>query len=272
MVADGGRLETMNPCGSSCRIVLEKRPASGSLPVLPDDHKRNQPPEDASLPQPGKDCSLVDAANDFRRVLHPDGKVPWQEDYLDRSEQIRIIEREARRLGFLFEGLEPRVEGGREHDLTYDDTTGTVLKFTKPSSAAYVVEILDGRPRLSNGDPLEYLDRLILHNEVFGEFTRFVGIGGLPNHRRIITRQDMIKGRAARWEEIIELMVNDLGFSKLRHNFGIGYEDSYGFLRDEVAVFDMRPANLFVTDDGILVAIDSIPMRITDAIRGAFVQ
>ena len=97
MLADGGRLETMNPCGSRSRIVLEKSPASGSLPVLPDDHKRNQPPEDASLPQPGKDCSLVDAANDFRRVLHPDGKVPWQEDYLDRSEQIRIIEAEADR-------------------------------------------------------------------------------------------------------------------------------------------------------------------------------
>ena len=254
------------------KIVLEKSQASGILPVLPDDHERNQPPEDPSLPQPGKDRSLVDAANDFRRVLHPDGEIPGQEDYLDRSEQIQIIEGEARRLGLLYDGLEPLVEGGREHDLTYDDATGTVLKFTKPSSAAYVVEILDGKPRLSNGDPLEYLDRLILHNEVFGEFTRFVGIGGLPNNRRIITRQERIKGREARWDEIVRLMVDDLGFTKLRHNFGIGYEDSYGFIRDDVAVFDMRPANLFKTDDGTLIAIDSIPVRITDAIRGAFGQ
>jgi hypothetical protein len=126
--------------------------------------------------------------------------------------------------------LELRVEGGREHDWAYDDASGTLLKFTKPSSAAYVVEILNGKPRLSNGDPLEYLDRLILHNEVFGEFTRFVGIGGLPNNRRIITRQERIKGREARWDEIVRLMVDDLGFTKLRHNFGIGYEDSYGFI------------------------------------------
>lgn len=66
---------------------------------MPDDHKRDQPPEDASLPQPGKDCSLVDAADDFRRVLRPDGEVPWQEDYLDRAEQIHLIEAESARLG-----------------------------------------------------------------------------------------------------------------------------------------------------------------------------
>lgn len=254
------------------KIVLETAPKNAIVPPLPDDHKRIQPPEDASLPQPGKDRSLVDAANDFRRVLHPDGEVAGQEDYLDRSEQFRIIESEARRLGVLYDGLEPLVEGGREHDLTYDDDTGTVLKFTKPSSAAYVVEFLDGKPRLSNGDPLEYLDRLMLHNEVFGEFTRFVGIGGLANNRRIVTRQERVKGREARWDEIVRLMVDELGFTKLRHNHGIGYEDSYGFIRDDVAVFDMRPANLIMTDDGILIAVDSIPVRVTESTRRAFVQ
>lgn len=254
------------------KIVLETAPKNAIVPPLPDDHQRNKPPEDASLPQPGKDRALVDAANDFRRVLHPDGEIAGQENYLDRSEQIQIIEREARRLGVLYDGLEPLVEGGREHDLTYDDATGTALKFTKPSSAAYVVEFLNGKPRLSNGDPLEYLDRLILHNEVFGEFTSFVGVGGMPNNRRIITRQNRVKGREARWDEIVRLMVDDLGFTKLRHNFGIGYEDSYGFIRDDVAVFDMRPANLFKTDDGTLIAIDSIPVRINDAVRGAFGQ
>ena len=134
------------------------------------------------------------------------------------------------------------------------------------------MEFLNGKPRLSNGDPLEYLDRLILHNEVFGEFTSFVGVGGRPNNRRIITRQNRVKGREARWDEIVRLMVDDLGFTKLRHNFGIGYEDSYGFIRDDVAVFDMRPANLFKTADGTMIAIDSIPVRITDAVRVAFGQ
>jgi hypothetical protein len=254
------------------KIVLETASNTGIVPALPDDSIGNHSPKDPVLPQQGKDRALVDAADDFRRVLHPDGEILGQEDYLDRSEQIQIIEREARRLGVLYDGLEPLVEGGREHDLIYDDATGTVLKFTKPSSSAYVVEFLDGKPRLSNGDPVEYLERLILHNEVFGEFTRFVGIGGMPNNRRIITRQDRVKGREARWDEIISLMVDDLGFTKLRHNYGIGYEDSFAFIREDVAVFDMRPANLFKTNDGILIAIDSIPVRLNDATQGAFGQ
>jgi hypothetical protein len=238
--------------------------------LLPDESEPIQPAENPSLPQPGQGRSLVDAVNDFRRVLHPDGEVDGQEDYLDRSEQFQIIEAEARRLGFMFDSLEPTVEGGREHDLIYDDATGTVLKFTKPSSAAYVVGFLEGKPRLSNGDPIGYLERLILHNEIFGDFTSFVGVGGVPNNRRLITRQERVKGREARWEEIIRLMVDELGFKKLRHNFGIGYEDSYAFVREDVAVFDMRPANVFMATPGVLIAVDSIPVRLTDRSRQAF--
>lgn len=227
--------------------------------MLPNETERIQPSANQSLPQPGQDRSLLDAVDDFRRVLQPDGEVDGQENDLDRSDQFQRIEAEARRLGILFDLLEPTVEGGREHDLIYDDTTGSVLKFTKPSCAAYVIEFLEGKPRLSNGDPQEYLERLILHNEVFGDFTEFVGIGGVPNNRRIITRQETVKGREARWGEIIRLMVDELGFTKLGHNSGIGYEDSYAFIREDVAVFDMRPANVFMTAPGVLIAVDCTP-------------
>ena len=132
-----------------------------------------------------------------------------------------------------------------------------------------MVDFPVGEPHLTNGDPLEYLERLILHNEVFGDFTGFVGIGGIPNHRRIITRQARVKGREARWDEILRLMVDELGFTKLRHNYGIGYEDSYGFIREDVAVFDLRPANIFMTDPGLLIAVDSIPVRLTVRTRAA---
>lgn len=240
------------------------------VPKLQDDFDRDQPSENPSLPQPGQDRALVDAVDDFRRVLFPNGKVDGKEDKLDRSEQFQILEAEACRLGCLFDSLQPAVEGGREHDLIYDDTTGTVLKFTKSSSAAFVVGFPEGKPRLLKGNPIEYLERLILHNEVFGEFTGFVGIGGVSNHRRIITRQERVKGREARWEEIVRLMVDELGFTKLRHNFGIGYEGSYAFVREDVAVFDMRPANVFMTELGVLIAVDSIPVSLKDGIRQAF--
>lgn len=150
------------------KIVLEKRYASGIVPPLPDDPQRIQPSKTAVLPKPGQDRSLVDAADDFRRVLHPNGKVDGQEDDLDQSKQFQIIESEAR------------------------------------------------------------------------------------------------------WHEIVSLMVGDQGFIKLRHNFGIGYEDSYGFIRDDVGVFNMRQANLFVTDSGLVIAIDSIPVRLSGLNRRAF--
>lgn len=252
------------------KITLETPSTAVIVPALTDDAKPIQPSESPILPHSGADRTLVDAADDFRRILFANGQGDGQGGHLDRAEQFQIIEAEARRLGILYEGLEPIKEGGREHDLTYDDATGTVLKFTKSSSAAYVIEFLDGQPRITNGDPLEYLERLILHNEVFGDFTDFVGIGGIPNNRRIITRQAHVKGREARWDEIIRLMVDDLGFTKLRHNYGIGYEDSYGFIRDDAAVFDLRPANLIVTDSGLTIAVDSIPVRLTQETRRMF--
>ena len=39
--------------------------------------------------------------------------------------------------------------------------------------------------------------RLKVINDVFGDFTDFVRIGGVPNNCRIITRQERVKGREA---------------------------------------------------------------------------
>ena len=95
-------------------------------------------------------------------------------------------------------------------------------------------------------------------------------MGGDKDGRRIITRQNIVVGRAARWEEIIGLMVEELGFTKLRHNHGIGYGDSYAFVRDDAVVFDMRPANVFATEDGVIVPVDCIPVRLPPGKRRFF--
>jgi hypothetical protein len=186
------------------------------IPVLPDDSDRIQPPENPSLPQPGQDRSLVDARNDFRRVLSADGTLDGDEDRLDHLRgQFRSIEREAARAGCLYEELIHLRIGGVEHDVVFDHESGTVLKFTKAGKAAYVVNFGLGTPTMVPGTPLEYLERLILQNEIFGNTLSFVGLGGKPDSRRIITRQNIVVGRPARWEEIIRLMVEELGFTKL---------------------------------------------------------
>lgn len=172
-------------------------------------------------------------------------------------------------LGFFHEGPFRLRVGGVEHDILFDQSSGTVLKFTKPGRAAYAVDFDLGTPRLQAALPLDYLRRLQLQNAVFGDCVRFVGIGGSEGQRRIITRQNVAVGRAARWEEIGDLM-NALQFVKLRHNHGIGYEDSHAFIRDDTVVFDMRPANVFVTEDGIVVPIDCIPVSLPSGKRAFF--
>jgi len=241
------------------------------VPVLSHDPERIQPPENPSLPQPGQDSSLVDAVHEFRRVLSTDGTLDGDEDSLDHIRvQFRSIEREAERSGYLYEELIHLKIGGVEHDVVFDYESGSILKFTKAGKAAYVVSFDLGTPKMVPGMPLGYLERLILQNEIFGESLSFVGIGGAQDRRRVITRQSIVVGRPARWEEIVRMMVEELGFSKLRHNHGIGYDDSYAFVRDDAVVFDMRPANVFTTGEGVVIPVDCIPVKLPGGKRDFF--
>ncbi len=239
--------------------------------MLSDEFERNPTPESPGLPQPGQDRTLEAVIHDLRRVLSADGTVDGDEADPD-SIQIHfgILENEAIRQGFLHDGLRPTVTGGVEHDVLPDPVTGTILKFTKPGRAAYVVDFDIGTPRMAPAFPVDYLNRLALQDGIFGFAIRFVGLGGDAGNRRIITRQNIVRGRPARWEEIIRLMVDELGFTKLRHNHGIGYEDSYAFVRDDAVVFDMRPANVFVTESGLVVPVDCIPVKLPQGKRAFF--
>lgn len=114
------------------------------------------------------------------------------------------------------------------------------------------------------GLPLEYLERLLLQNELFGDEVTFVGIGGERNQPTIITRQPDIRGDFAEIAEIIYLMTRELGFELLPTRFSIGYANSLAFIRGDVAVFDLRPANVVRTADGVIIPIDSIPVRLEE--------
>ena len=185
-------------------------------------------------------------------------------------DQLNSIEREAARSGYLYEKQICLKIGGVEHDVVFDYSSGTILKFTKAGRAAYVVNFDLGTPKMVPALPVEYLERLILQNEIFGNPLTFVGMGEEPHSRRLITRQKIVVGKPARWEEIIRLMVDELGFSKLRHNHCIGYDDSYAFMRDDTVVFDMRPANVFITEDGIVLPVDCIPVKLPAGKRDFF--
>ena len=222
------------------------------------------------LPEPDQDRSLESAIAEFGGGLSANGTGDGDEDPPDYADCFRRLEDKARELGLLYDRWQPAVEGGREHDLTHDESSGTYLKFTKPAKAAYAVDFDLGYPSLVPALPVQYLERQALHNEIFADAISFVGVAGDPYFRRIVTRQPHIRGKAASWELIIRLMVDALGFRKLRHNYGIGHEDSYGFIRDDIAVFDLRPANVILEDSGLIVPIDSIPVHLSDDTRKMF--
>jgi hypothetical protein len=127
-----------------------------------------------------------------------------------------------------------------------------------------MVSFDSGVPALEPALPLEYVDRLILQNEVFADCISFVGVAGDDRLPRIVTRQPDIPGEAAGLDEIREMMIDALGFSPLSAAFALGYVDSLAFVRHDVAVFDLRPANVVKTPAGVIVPIDVIAVRLDE--------
>lgn len=119
----------------------------------------------------------------------------------------------------------------------------------------------DGLFVTSPGLPIPYLERLLLQNKVFGDQITFVGVGGEHNKCRIITRQPHVEGQEAS-VDVIEEGMGFLGFERLPERFCVGYAKSMTFIRDDVVVFDLRPANVALTASDIMVPIDCIPIQV----------
>lgn len=93
--------------------------------ILSNERHRNQEPEEGKLPQQDQDRTLESAIAEFGGGLSPDGTGDGDEDQPDYAECFRSIEDKAGGLGVLYDRWQPAVEGGREHDLTYDELSGT---------------------------------------------------------------------------------------------------------------------------------------------------
>ncbi|MES2983356.1 MAG: hypothetical protein V4727_13675 [Verrucomicrobiota bacterium] len=213
------------------------------------------------IPPADRDRSLIEACNDLAKRLRPSGPDGEIDEWSVYDESLRRLVSWAEEAGCFFEGLQPLKEGGREHDLTFVELGVYWLKFTKPAASGYVVDFDFGAPRLQPALPLDYLERLILQNELFADSVTFVGVGGTRLKPRIITRQPHVQGEGASPDEIITLMVDHLGFRKLPARFSVGYSDSLSFVREDAAVFDLRSANVVRTSESFITPIDSIPVR-----------
>lgn len=221
--------------------------------------------ESDCLPEENCDRPLDQVVQEFGRRLRPSGSDGEIDEWSLYDESFRRFAAWAKDEGCFYPTLKALKEGGREHDLTYDSPSNSWLKFTKPTAAGYVVTFHDGAPALEPALPQEYLKRLILQNEIFSDQVTFVGISGQNYRYSIITRQPDIPGIEASNQDIIQMMPEELGFRKLENRFSVGYADSLAFIKKDIAVFDLRPANVVKTSNGLIVPIDSIPHRLTQS-------
>lgn len=165
--------------------------------------------------------------------------------------------------GLILDGPGPLYDGGREHDVRFDDATGRWWKWTKPSLSGYTVDWSEtGDPWLRNARPQEYLARLLAQNRLLEDDIRLEGVWWHASGWRIVTSQPDVPGTLATEDEISAGM-EGLGFVRLRWD-GIGYVHSSSWRIGRLCVWDVHPANVVRTDNGLIVPVDVILTPLPD--------
>ena len=121
---------------------------------------------------------------------------------------------------------------------------------------------------LRDTTPLEYLERLLLQNAVFGDDLRLVGIVDKARGMHVVTSQPDIVGEVVAPAEIVAYMT-DSGFESVP-GVRLGHEDALAFLRssDGLAAFDCHVGN-FVKSGPHVVPIDVIVQHATPELLAA---
>lgn len=155
----------------------------------------------------------------------------------------------------------PERQGGREHDVTLHESTGRWIKYTKSASSGYTVSWgSDGVPYLHNALPLDYLQRLIWQNEVFGDDIHLIGLWQAQPHQwRIVTSQPGLQGTRATLDELSTAFIS-AGFTLLPWR-GIGYEGSLSLRFESFDIWDVHPANVLLSPEGLPLPIDVLITR-----------
>ncbi len=159
------------------------------------------------LLQAGSTGALSDAAAYVRGRVCPDGAADGEDGDFDLPERQWSALLDWARAGDKILPLNfpgPEREGGREHDVTLDESTGRWIKYTKPASCGYTVSWDSaGTPYLRNALPLDYLQRLVWQNEILGDDVHLVGLRPAGSHQwSIVTTQPGLVGSRATLEEL----------------------------------------------------------------------
>ncbi len=138
---------------------------------------------------------------------------------------------------------------GNEHQVWYLPGAQAVLKATWPGFFGLLVI---HRPHEEHkASPIAYLERWHLHNELFGDDVRFLGVLRTDQGFRLLIRQPAIAGTPASDEEIARFFT-DSGWKRFIVDGNIAYYDP----QRKIVISDTHRGNIILMDDGLLAPID----------------
>jgi hypothetical protein len=216
----------------------------------------------ADYPEPAR-SALESAITALEGSLRADGSIDGSvtDDGDEAVREWQILFDHARRFGCVIpQEVAPERRGGREHDVTFLESTRRWLKFTKPDGCGFTVDFAGSEPLFLPARPLQYLFRVKLQNEFWGDDTRLEGVQIVTPGARIVTSQPDVKGEAPLPDELDSFLRNEFGFRPLNIP-PMGYYKSASYLRDDVAMFDVHPANFVETSPRVIVPIDVIMIQ-----------
>lgn len=217
--------------------------------------------ESGTISHEAAPSALRDAAAHLRASLCSDGTADGEDFDFERPEkEWRALIQWAQNNGLILpcDFPDPEEEGGREHYLRYDFSTHLWWKYTYPNMAGKTVSWgHDHRPYMRNALPLEYLERMLRQNKVFGDDVRFRGMWNPIGHDwTIVTTQPHVEGVESDLPGLRSAF-ESVGFECLPWR-GLGYADSLSFRKEGFDIWDVHPANVLLTTDGLPLPFDTI--------------
>ena len=231
-------------------------------------------------PQKTSPTPLESAAHDVRRVLCADGAQPAGGLAARTAGEARALRDWAQARGLILDParwLTPARKGGAEHLVWQDDEADRFIKLTLPGECGWTVdaeEIFDEawdewvpRPLTRIATPLEYLDRLLLANDLFGDDIALLGVlDWRGNAGGDEPANDL--GDPPEPEDIAAFMTAP-GF-EMPPPLVVRNSGALSFLRerDSIAAFDCHAGNFFLSA-GQVLPIDVILVRAGEPLLNA---
>lgn len=143
----------------------------------------------------------------------------------------------------------PPDDEGNEHQVWYLPDSASFLKATWPGF--YGLLVIHRQNEEHKASPIAYLERWLLHNELFGDEVVFLGALQTDRGLRLLIRQPAIAGEPATEQEIQSFFIQN-GWLSFMMDGNLAFFDP----ARSVAISDTHRGNIILMNDGLLAPID----------------